>query len=304
MATLIRSAHEEYESYQTSNSVISLYYASFKLIQALIVSISRTKTSLEDIQNSSRYGHGVKMDLKNRGHFPSGVYFWYTPNGMMSDLLEERELSSSIFQGPNRRRDQIIRTTNFQNLIDHNIFRVNDLLRRIPELDSYIGDLRVGVPLYLNTGQPENVTEPAGTAYSQHEAFSKYKRSTIKRELAKYRDRASVIYTDENSHYEIGLLQDKVSYYKGRLRYISDWPAGHPESYWIIKMGEIGDMLIIYFSLLYILSIIIRYYPAEWSKMISDNSSLLPLIEAFKQLSLNAIPAWICDEIYGKQVIV
>lgn len=298
LSIVTNAAFEAYEDYQTSQSIISLYYMCFKLIQALLVATSPRTSGLSQLQNSSKQGHGIKMYLKDSKHFPRGISFWYQRGGMFSDLIKSKGWGNSIVKKDKQSEiEKLIENNDEETLTTNNIFNVSDLITRIPELKIYLYELRVGKPLYFRTSQGEGINDPGAEIYFEDEEWRNYNLSTIKRFVSQY-NRPTAGYNETMAEmHKFSPRSEVVFHYSGDI----EIPL---YNYWVVKLGNVNNMLAIYFTLLYILSILVRYYPQEWSRMTMGENSIYPLVNAFSELSLNGISTWICNEIFGQKVVV
>ncbi len=297
LSVVTNAAHEMYTDYVSSSSIISLYYMAFKLIQALIIATSPTIFSLGQLQNSSKYGHGIKMQLQDNKHFPKGIDFWYTRNGMFADFMRLRGWNDTLIREErNNEVDRLLEAHNVARLEASNIFNVGDLLVRIPELRMYLFELQVGKPHYFHTGQGAGINDPGAEIYEDAMEWQHYNLLAIKRFIHQF-NRPTAGYNEHiGNMLKFSPEYEKVFYYQKQV----EIPL---YNYWIVKLGEIDDILAIYFTLLYIFSILARYFPLEWSRMTSGKNSVLPLIDAFSEYALNGITTWVCNGIFGRMAV-
>lgn len=298
LSVVVNAAREAYEDYLYSRSIISLYYMSFKLIQALLVSTSPTIFNLQQLQNSSRFGHGIKMNLQDGRHFPKGVNFWYTKTGMFSDVIRTCEWDDTFIKPDSQNEvDKLLKKNDKAILEESHIYNASNLLNRIPELRTYLFELNIGKPYYFRTSQGEaGIANPGAYVNIDTEEWRHNSLPSIKRFLNRF-NRPEAAYNERMAN----LL--KFSPFPGKVFHYQVQIETPLYNYWVIKLETIDNMLAIHFTLLYILSILARYYPLEWSRMTSGKQSNFPLIDAFSEYTLNGITTWVCNKIFGKMIV-
>jgi hypothetical protein len=265
--------------------ILSRYYFLLQMTIAEQVSSVKNTDDLKEVQRHTENGHGLGTIIQPEIDFPDNYFTFAVRGGHFYSYTKSLGIDTKKYDFDKRPRkfSDITDKTKIVNLVD--------LFRRIPELSNVIEEYTDKPPLSFHIGYSQMNNQHELDAVKAHiqktgqfaltaPITSNEKTSYLaiysESELvtAEYLDSLSLPMTDfkveTDSH-------SKERYIVGKLIHPSDkhWhqhiktyhSSYAPSSYVVPLWGATSDNIVINFTLLYTLSIIVRYLPDLWYRI-------------------------------------
>lgn len=307
VAFCIRSARDLFIQSNSKNltpSLTSLYYGTYNLLSALLIGDISNKLTLENIENFSKNGgHGLKTIYNSgAGNLENNEFIYCCDNGFYRELLRNFGYDiGQIAMPKNFKKVDEIPNDEIQKLIS-----LKDLLSRIPELKSIFVEIFKEQPNYLNYYSSKlygddlgkfnvNVGENQNTDYliAGHvndilnipsDYVFEYKKespnSVLKEEFRCEKIPGEIL--DARAVYHSPIAKECV----------------------IKPILTINEPLLIYFKLLYILSIWTRYRPNLWREISEgEYDQFRSLFGIFADSTERIIPNLFLNKFYNRNFI-
>jgi hypothetical protein len=326
VSSAVESAIGYWQSQSTSCNarILSRYYFMLQMTIAEQVSSTKNIDSLKDIQRHTEHGHGLGIITDPNKDFPDNMYVFALKSGHFYSYAKSLGLNikeHTLDKKPKR----------FEELkpdIDKAV-TLTDLFRRIPELNKVIEEyidqpslaFHIGhsftngerdveaVKRHIEkTGQfvlsapdnsPEKTTDISFYSDSKKvttdylaglntpfKNFKEYKESPF--------NKSSII--GEFTHPNVGYWHEHLSVYSSSYA---------TSSYVIPLWSSKYDSIVTNFTLLYALSIIVRYLPDLWYRINSgDINHMGSLIEYYVSIIDHILPLQMLERINGTQISI
>ncbi|KRD09130.1 hypothetical protein ASE21_14885 [Flavobacterium sp. Root901] len=307
VAFCIRSARDLFSQSSSKNltpSLTSLYYGTYNLLSALLIGDVRNELTLADIENFSKNGgHGLKT-IYNSGmaDIENNEFIYCCNNGFYREILK-------IF-GYNI--DQAAMSKNYKKVADvpadetEKLISLKDLLSRIPELKNIYIEIFREQPNYINFYASDLLAKDKG--YSSvvigEQQNSDYLTVEKINDILGLTHNFIFEYKKENSapNAKEKFICDKFPIEVLEAKSVYRSPIA---SECVIKpLVTIDDTLLLYFKLLYILSIWTRYRPNLWREISEgQHDQFRSLFSIFADSTERIIPNLFLNRFYGRDFI-
>lgn len=307
VAFCIRSARDLFTQSNSKNltpSLTSLYYGTYNLLSALLIGNVSNEFTLADIESFSKNGgHGLKT-IYNSGvaNLENNEFIYCCNNGFYRELL--------TFFGYNI--EQIAMSKNFKKEADipasevEKLISLKDLLSRIPELKNIYIEIFKEQPNYINYYSETLFGKDKGnfSVVIGEQQNSDYLTAEHINDILSLPDNFIFEYKKENSasNAQEKFICEKISSDVLDSRSVYRSPIA---SECVIKpLVTIDDTLLLYFKLLYILSIWTRYRPNLWREISEgEYDQFRSLFSIFADSTERIIPNLFLNRFYGRDFI-
>ena len=307
VAFCIRSARELFKQSDSKNltpSLTSLYYGTYNLLSALLISNVKNSLTLEDIEGFSKNGgHGLKTIYNsNEENLENNEFIFCCNNGFYKELLLNLNYDLGV----------ICMSKNFKKVGEipegeiHKLISLKDLLSRIPELKNIYTEIFKEQPNYLNYHSSK--------LYGNDEGFKKVDVSEFQNtDYLKSEDINNILNIpsefvfEYKKEYPESVLKEEYRLDKLPNQHLTDKPKYHSPiaaSCTIKPILTIDEPLLLYFKLLYILSIWTRYRPNLWREVTEGKyDEFRSLFGIFADSTERIIPNEFLNKFYNRQII-
>lgn len=307
VAFCIRSARELFKQSDSKNltpSLTSLYYGTYNLLSALLIGDVRNTLTLENIEEFSKNGgHGLKTIYNsNTENLENNEFIYCCNNGFYKELLSNLNYDvSAIAMSKNFRK-----TVDIPKEENHKLISLKDLLSRIPELKNIYIEIFKEQPNYLNYYSSKlygndkgfikvDVSEFQNTYYLKTEDINDILNIPVEYIFEYKKDRPDSILKEQYCLDKLPneLLPDKPRY---------DSPIA--ANCTIKPILTVDEPLLLYFKLLYILSIWTRYRPNLWREVTEGKyDEFRSLFGIFADASERIIPNEFLNKFYNRNFV-
>jgi hypothetical protein len=325
-ASSIRSALGYWESQPASLNakVLTRYYALLQITIAEQVADPRSTAGLREIQSHTEAGHGLWTMADPEKEFPSGYMIACRNRGHFYEYCRFRGIDVASFASKARPEqwDQLREETRTR------LVSLADMFRRIPELQSLLGETLGVTPLSFHVGHAaENMTrqsEQWEEDFRAGRAPQFDRQSTTSAEQVTY---VAIYPHGQNlkgeylNSLDLPLKNirpssegDDQPYFVGDVthpnkihwsEFLDTYKSGYCGTSIIVPVwGKVADPLLIHFITLYALSIVVRYLPLLWHEIEDGNlNHVRALIEQYLAIVDNVLPQIAIERITGRRLI-
>lgn len=307
VAFCIRSARELFKQSDSKNltaSLTALYYGTYNLLSALLIGDVNNGLTLENIENFSKNGgHGLKTIYnENEEQIEENEFILCSNNGFFRELLVN--LNYDI--------GQIVMPRNYKKVSEipkeeiHKLISLKDLLSRIPEIKN--------IYIEIFKEQPNYINYYSSKLYSPDEGFCKVN-------IGKQKN--SEYLTIENIHDILGISPEFIFEYKKErpdsilppefrcdrlpieaLQQEPKYKSPIADEYTLKPLVTLSEPILIYFILLYILSIWTRYRPNLWREISEGkHDQFRSLFGIFTDATERIVPNAFLNKFYGRNFL-
>ncbi len=303
-----------------NSKVLSRYYFMLQLTIAEQVAKVNNQDDLKSVQKHTEQGHGLGTIRDSSKKFPEDYYTFTLKGGHFYSYLKSIGANPKEFSLDRRPRkfDDI---TEFDKLVN-----IDDLFRRIPELNNVVEEYTGKPPLSFHIGYSPKNTENNLEAVKEHiRTTGEFVLQAPKTEQKK----TSIISFHENTEtvnpeflqslglpfYDYSYSTDSLSGDKtveSKLDHdtkywhqaIETYSSGYSPTCIIAPMwSKVSDPIIVNFTLLYTLSIIVRYLPDLWYEISSGELNHYgSLIEYYIAILDHTIPLQMLERITESEI--
>jgi len=304
VAFCIRSASDLFKQSSSKNltpSLTLLYYGTYNLLSALLIGDVSNQLTLENIENFSKNGgHGLKTIYKpNAENLEDNEFIYCCNNGFYKELLQNLGFKLA----------SIVMSKNYSKFADipqdetHKLISLKDLLSRIPELKNIYLEIFKEQPNYLNYfakkmyGTNEGLFEVSVSEFQNSDYIIDTQINSIldlpKEYIFEYRK--------ENPQ---STLIEEWRCEKILGSHLSQKPKYHSPiaiNCTIKPLLTIDEILLLYFKLLYVLSIWTRYRPNLWREINEGKyDHFRSLFSIFTDATERVVPNAFLDKFYNR----
>jgi len=294
--------------------VLSRYYFLLQMTIAEQVSNIRNADDLKRIQRHTEHGHGLGTIHNPDEDFPSNYFTYIIKKGHFYAYLKSLGIDVQGFGFETRAKkfEELINGSKGVSLID--------LFRRIPELRTVVEEYTDKAPLSFHVGYSDINDLNYFDEIKEHiDKTGTYPSSIpIRNNTQSYigiyslSERVTIDYLNslELPLTEFNIQEDhfsKTKYIVGKLlhppdkkwhQHISVYSSSYATSSLIVPLWGTTDTILINFTLLYTLSIIVRYLPDLWYRISSgDLNHIGSLIEYYISIIDHVIPLQMLERI-------
>lgn len=315
LAFCLRNASDYFQGSAHSNisqRVLNLYYGMMSFASAEIVSHPDGPAELGKIEERTRFGHGLEffdgggganfyqtaVILKTNGFFPFWMRLHYRDLARVGVEKKTKDVAELKSYGPHA-------WASMENLL----FRIPELLDLLlPVSNRKPGWIRVGLDSARSFDRPVNIMDEIGESYlNLSDATGKLTVTDLK---FFFPAMTSVELNKEKSEKEGRGKVFSALYMHDHGRNWYDSLNLHNSPF--IRNAlifpifrHINDFRAICFTLLYALSIIVRYRPSLWRRVTEgDLTHLRVLIESFLTVVERVMPAAFLEQIGGEKIVL
>jgi hypothetical protein len=303
--------------------VLSRYYFLLQMTIAEQVSSVKNTDDLKVVQRHTENGHGLGTIMEPNLDFPDNYFTFALRNGHFYSYTRSLAIDTKKYDFEKRPRK-------FSEINDvKKIVNLIDLFRRIPELRNIIEEytnkpplsFHVGYSLIDNHQDINSVEEIFGRSgqfaltspskskektsyidiYSESEQVNPEYLSTLVLPLTDFQIK---IDSNSNERYITGKLihPSDENWHQNIKTYSSSYA---PTSYVVPLWDATNDNIVINFTLLYTLSIIVRYLPDLWYRINSgDLNHIGSLIEYYVSIIDHVLPLEMLERITDAQISI
>lgn len=301
IAFCIRSAKELFKTPIDANltaACISYYYGTLNFLSALLLAKLDNKMLLSDIEKTTKYGHGLKLLYNEPEDNFINDALVIMENGFFYKYLKEYgyDVKKISFQGkipyslnevPEEKRDKL--------------FKVKDLISRIPELKNIYIEIFREQPKYLSYSPDHSNQDEIEITFYYYENSPFLTKSDIY-DILNWPESIELI---ETNVYNERAIKTKEKIKKGLVP--SEEKLYHSDlanSCFIKPILSINDVMLIYFMFLYDLSIISRYRPKLWRDILEGKLDIYrSLITNFLMSAERILPNIFLNKFYNRNFI-
>lgn len=267
--------------------ILSRYYFLLQMTIAEQVSSVKNIDDLKTVQKHTENGHGLGTIINPDTDFPENYFSFAVRGGHFHSYSKFLGIDTKQYDFEKRPRkfSEIHETSKLVNLID--------LFRRIPELSNVIEEYTEKPPLSFHIGfSNEDEFKNLERQFDRTGKFSlKIEEDSSKQKtthISIYSE-SNLVTTDYLSQLDLPFVDyevrkdshSKQKHIVGKLvhpsdmvwhQYIKTYSSSYsPTSYVVPLWGQTRDNIVINFTLLYTLSIIVRYLPDLWYRINSGD---------------------------------
>jgi len=303
--------------------VLSRYYFLLQMTIAEQVSSVKNTDDLKAVQRHTEYGHGLGTISDHSKEFPFNYYTFAVRGGHFYSYTKSLGVNTKDYDFEKRPRkfSDITEIDNAVSLID--------LFRRIPELANVIEEYTDLPPLSFHVGHSEiNMRNDLEAAKAHMAATGQFamKAPEVHGEKTTYisfYSESDKITPEYLKSLNLGLTDFQVldgtlpneKFITGQLRHDSrtKWfdhlqtyrSSNAPTTIIAPLWGQISDNVVINFTLLYTLSIIVRYLPDLWYRISSgDLDHIGSLIEYYVAIADHTLPLQMLERITDAHISI
>ena len=298
VAFTIRTAREYFETRIRGNlttACVAYYYGALSLLEATLLADPRNQLTLDDVETFTRQGHGLRGFSNADQDFPASEKLVILGSGFLPRFLQassdfDIDLSpltasrgfTAFSEVPEGERERVI--------------SVLDFLRRIPELRSLYLDLYDQPPEYLTIDTVGN--EAAMRLHIQRSKNLSDVSIEDVRTLLELDEAITLEEVDDEIrtaelHPRAALLRDVTLH----STVLADTACVRP-------LLGIGDVFLLEFMFLYLLSIWVRYRPALWREINEGvHSDFRAVVETLLASVARTLPNEMMNRMYGKRFL-
>jgi hypothetical protein len=323
LAWAVRSALGYWESSPADLNarILTRYYALLQISIAEQVAWD-AEHNLTDIQRHTERGHGLSTVIQPDAAFPNCYYVALLKTGHFYSYSGYKKVDLSSYAFDKRPREW----SKLSGAEQERLVSLADLFRRIPELRPVVAECLDAQPLSFHVGYASRNLEVRSQRLRE-KVFAGKAQEPIATGLD---DTTYIaIYTDGNhvtqdylntqplpiqnivpthdaatkTDYFIGTISHPKGYW---WQYLNTYKSGYcPTSLIVPVWGTIADVFMIHFSILYALSIIVRYLPSLWHE-IEDGEldHIRALIEHYLVIVDNVLPRTSVERITGSRLSI
>lgn len=303
--------------------VLSRYYFLLQMTIAEQVSSVKNTDDLKEVQRHTESGHGLGTIINPDSTFPDNYFTFAIRGGHFYSYTKFLGIDTKKYDFEKRPRkfSEITDPTKVVNLID--------LFRRIPELSNVIEEYTDKPPLSFHIGHSFINYQNDSEAVKEH--IRKTGEFTLKAPVTtpekgtlvsfytesekitpEYLNSLGLPFTDikrlpglaKDENFITGTLihPSNIYWYQHIKIYSSSYS---PTSIVVPLWNETSDNIVINFSLLYTLSIIVRYLPDMWYRINSgDLNHIGSLIEYYISIVDHVLPLEMLERITGANISI
>ncbi len=309
--------------FSVNAKVLSRYYFLLQMTIAEQVSSVRNVDDLKTVQKHTENGHGLSTIVNQDGEFPYNYYTASIRSGHFYSYAQSLGINTRKFDFEKRPR------TFTDNIDKSKLVSIIDLFRRIPELSNVIEEYTEQPPLSFHVGYSNSNMRDDSEAIKRHledtgellfkAPITNSERTTY---ISVYSESMKVTPEYLNS-LNLPLKDFKVSqgqgtnerHITGQLihpsseiwnRHLKTYSSSYAPTSLIVPLwNETSDIIIINFTLLYTLSIIVRYLPDLWYRINSgDLNHIGSLTEYYVSVIDHIIPLKMLERITEARISI
>lgn len=287
--------------------ILTRYYALLQITIAEQLVQRDEISSLEDIEQSTKYGHGINACYTTGHNILDDFKLYLRPRGYLSDYL-----SYLGFDVAGLTSEHSIRS---DDLTNSKLFSLEELFLRIPEMRAY-KDEYFSKPFYVLHTIYDGMKNRSPSIFSEKKEELKTKTTYIMIPAPIPEDLQN--YTIPFKNVEIRESEDNQSdddlYYSCYIEHETEYvwqslktykTAYSATSFIVPLKNTVDDAVAINLMLLYGLSIIVRYYPSIWNKIEhSEYNDTRSLIEYYLTIFDKIILELMIEKIEGKKPLI
>lgn len=324
----LSSAIESAIGYWESNSkslnarVLSRYYFMLQLTIAEQVSNVNNNADLSKIQKHTEQGHGLGVIRDTKKSFPNDYFTFSLKSGHFYSYVKSLGLSPKEFSLDKRPRK-------FNEIDNPNlVVNIDDLFRRIPELNNVIEEYLSKAPLSFRIGHSEQnmfnneKVWKKQIAEEGNSAFKNLKKADENSAIISFYESSQNITIEYLSKLNLPFYDysiEKDSYNKTEricakfdfttkywYQALNTYSSNYSSTSIIAPLwNDVNDPIIINFALLYTLSIIVRYLPDLWYDIQSGELNHYgSLIEYYISTIDHVLPLKMLSRITGTEISI
>lgn len=298
--------------------VLSRYYFLLQMTIAEQVCSVKNTADLKEVQKHTEYGHGLGTITQPTLEFPENYYTFAIRGGHFHSYTKSLGIDTKKYDFEKRPRV----FSDIEDKDSSKIVNLIDLFRRIPELSNVIEEYTDKPPLSLHIGYSLMDNQHGFDAIKNH--MDKTGKYTLSAPITSAETNSFInIYSESNkvtpeylstlgmplTDFQIKTdTHSQEKYIIGKLIHPSDkqWhqylktyrSSYSPTTYVVPLWGETSDNIVINFTLLYTLSIIVRYLPDLWYRInTGDLDHIGSLIEYYVSTIDHILPLQMLERI-------
>jgi len=302
----LRNAKDYYKSsnISTSQKILNLYYGTMSFCFAEILSSPGKFKKLEAIEERTKFGHGL-YTIDNEDGVLSDLTIGLVSNGFFSTYLSF--LGHSLDDVPNKKP----RNKSAMEALDKNyIVNFVSLISRIPEIGDLFQEVFPSKPGFGSVHHKSAVSHQFGETNPEWTYLEILDVSgrLFKEDISKLSAGLSEI--TENNGEKDGRSYSALLKHPGSLLFwdsLNTHQSPFISSHYLISpiFKDVVEYRAICTTILYTLSIIVRYRPSLWRRIIEgDLDKVKVMIESFLEVVERVLPQQYLSEILGQKVHV
>jgi hypothetical protein len=295
VAFTVRAAREYFEvpvEGNLNNVCLAYYYGALSLFEARLLADPRNALKLDDVEEFTKRGHGLKTFTEAGEPFPDREKVMVLTNGFfprflraVGDDVDLRTIAvsrgwESVGEAPEEERDRIV--------------SVRDLIARIPELRSLYAEVFADAPAYITFDRvgPDQATR---YHFPRHKNWSGIDAAWI-REMMGWDDSIGFEEDEQELRTEARPLAE-LEHGPTHGTVMADTACVRP-------ILGINNVFLIEFVVLYVLSIWVRYRPALWREVSEGaESDFRAIVTNLLTVVARTLPNEILDRVYGRRFL-
>ncbi|WP_460233085.1 YaaC family protein [Agrobacterium radiobacter] len=310
LAFSLRNAADYYKAdaaRTVSQRILNLYYGTMSFSFAEMLAAPKGPTTLAEIEKATKQGHGLYV-IDGENENLSDIVVGALRSGFFGSWLHSLEVDTGGFPEKRPKKFSDLESTDANSWTT-----IESLFARIPEISDLFLDIFDSPSLWLQPtfdfiGNPHGfLASKPRTNATTYAIFTDSSGRLSKEDVARFPGAISdiQIQASEDGARRFRVAVDgtgKKTWWDALPLYRS--PLGRTAIILPIFHG-IGDFRIICFTILYALSIVVRYRPSLWRRVQEgDLDEMRVLIEAFLVVAERVLPEQFLGRIVGKPVIV
>jgi hypothetical protein len=324
VASAVRSALGYWDSNPAdlNAKILTRYYAMLQISIAEQVASPNPAYDLNEVQRHTQQGHGLSTLSDPSAVFPDNYYLAGLRSGHFYSYCQYRgiDLGEYAFE----KRPRVLSKLN--PVEQQRLVSLTDLFRRVPELSPVVEEYLGAQPLSLHVGiankylrkmahrnwslnphpgrNPAYVPPDAMTYIAVYPQGSKITEAYLN-SLGLPIKNITVEHDDHtSSHYFVGEFTHP--YGSHWWEHLDTYKSGYSGTSIIVPLwGEISDAFLIHFTVLYALSIVVRYLPSLWHDIEDgDLNHIRALIEHYLAIVDGVLPRMSVERITGVRLQV
>jgi hypothetical protein len=321
LAYCLRNAREYLRRTQVTITprVVANYYGCMWLASAILVANPQNDFDLEKLEQVTKSGHGLGNIVDEQGQFPENEFVYVREGGFFPEFLRAQGLSRADLNEVKIPGAPIKDVTALEPSRSSRLISIVDILARIPELQTtfeYVTDrpalsFSIAQALYNHQEDEEDMRKRAGLPMPMNRTrdYTWVCLPRTENKSLEFIKRCGPPLQDYELRTFLGetAWEGKLAHPAGELwwSFIKSYKSAMCGTSWVNPLsGKIDNMFSINLMLLYQLSILARYRPAVWRRIIEGSlDQYRVLVEAYNQVIDRVVPELALSEISGKRVV-